>query len=99
MIEEVPAKRKRGRPRNVAVEEVPRSKTPIRGRNLECGKHRFSSGDIAGYNTAEVNYQFKVVRCVAVSEHPTWIWGSTQGNSTIDMIVREDECVLLSQWV
>lgn len=95
MSEEVAVKRKRGRPRKVVEEEGARAKTPRPARNPECGKHRFSPGDIAGYNTSDANYQFKVLDCVEAGESPTWIWGSTQGNNVIDMIVRESECVLL----
>ena len=95
MTEEVPVKRKRGRPRKV-VEPVPQPvKTPLPARNPDRGKHRFSPGDIAGYSTSDVNYQFKVIRRVDTPEAPTWIWGSTQGNGVIDMIVEEAECVLL----
>jgi hypothetical protein len=68
-------------------------------RNPDRGKHRFSPGDIAGYSTSDVNYQFKVVRCVETTDAPTWVWGSTQGNEIIDMIVQEAECVLLRAWV
>ena len=95
MIEEVPVKRKRGRPRKVVVEEDQRSKTPIPLRNPEIGKHRFNPGDIAGYSTSDVNYQFRVLRRVVTPEAPTWVWGSTQGNTDVDMIVKESECVLL----
>ena len=95
MVEEAPVKRKRGRPRKVVVEEAPPPKTPIPARNPERGKHRIMPGDIAGYSTSDTNYQFKVVRRVETSEAPTWIWGSTQGNGDVDMVVEEAECVLL----
>ena len=99
MVEEVPVKRKRGRPRKV-VEAAPAPvKTPLPKRDPDRGKHRFSPGDIAGYNTADINYQFKVVRRVETTDAPTWIWGSTKGDSEIDMAVEESECVLLKSRV
>jgi len=95
MTEEVPVKRKRGRPRKVVEPTPTPTKTPLPARNPERGKHHFRPGDIAGYNTSDVNYQFKVVRRVETTDAPTWVWGSTQGNEIIDMIVEEAECVLL----
>ena len=95
MTEDVPVKRKRGRPRKVVETAPPPAKTPLPMRNPDRGKHHFSPGDIAGYSTSDVNYQFKVVRSVVTPEAPTWVWGSTQGNEIIDMIVQEAECVLL----
>lgn len=95
MEEAVPVKRKRGRPRKV-VEDAPKPvRSPMPERNPERGKHRIKPGDIAGYSTSDTNYQFKVVRRVETAESPTWIWGSTQGNGDVDMVVQEAECVLL----
>lgn len=95
MTEEIPVKRKRGRPRKV-VEAAPTPvKTALPKRDPERGKHRINPGDIAGYNTADMNYQFKVVRRVETTDAPTWIWGSTKGDSEVDMVIEETECVLL----
>ena len=99
MTEEVPVKRKRGRPRKVVEAAPTPAKAPLPRRDPDRGKHRFRPGDIAGYSTSDVNYQFKVVRRVETSEAPTWVWGSTQGNEIIDMIVQEAECVLLKSRV
>ena len=99
MTEEAPVKRKRGRPRKVVVEDAPQTRTPLPARNPDRGKHRFNPGDIAGYSTSDVNYQFRVLRRVTTPEAPAWIWGSTQDNSDVDMIVQESECVLLKHCV
>lgn len=98
MTEEVPVKRKRGRPRKVVVDETPK-RNPQPETNPQRGKHTLCPGDIAGYNTADINYQFKVIRRVEASERPAWIWGSTQGNNEVDMIVEETECLLLKRYV
>lgn len=95
MTEEVPVKRKRGRPRKVVEPTPTPARTPLPARNPERGKHRFRPGDIAGYNTSDTNYQFKVIRRVESPEAQAWVWGSTQGTADIDMIVEESECVLL----
>ena len=98
MTEEVPVKRKRGRPRKVVVDEPPK-RSPAPEVNPQRGKHTLHPGDIAGYNTADMNYQFKVIRRVETSDRPAWVWGSTQGTTDIDMIVEETECTLLKRCV
>lgn len=98
MSEEIVVKRKRGRPRKVVVDEPPK-RAPRVQPSPERGKHKFSPGDIAGYSTADMNYQFKVLRRVETHDAPAWIWGSTQGNGEVDMVIQEAECVLLRGWV
>jgi len=98
VVEEAPVKRKRGRPRKVVVEEQPK-RSPVPVTNPQRGKHSIYPGDIVGYSTAEMNYQFKVLRRVETSEAPTWIWGSTNGGQDVDMAVQESDCVLLRRGV
>jgi hypothetical protein len=99
MTEDAPVKRKRGRPRKVVEAAPPVVKQPMPTRDPARGKSQLNPRDIAGYSTADMNYQFRVVRRVETPDAPTWIWGSTKGNSEIDMIVEESECVLLQACV
>ena len=98
MTEDVPVKRKRGRPRkNPAEAEVlhARARPPVRARDPRRGEARLERGVIADYTYSDTTYQFKVVRRVEVEGATTWIWGSTKGTEEVDMVVEENECLLI----
>lgn len=96
MVEEVPVKRKRGRPRKVKVEsEVLSARAPTRARDPARGANRIEAGDIADYEYGEATYQFMVTRRVETEGAPTWIWGSSRGTSEVDMVVHESDCLLI----
>jgi hypothetical protein len=47
------------------------------------------------YEYADTKYQFKATRRVETEGSPTWIWGSTRPDGTVDMVVEEAECLLI----
>lgn len=96
MTEEIPVKRKRGRPRKVQTEQkVLHARAPTRTRDAARGAHRIEPGSIVEYEYADTKYQFKATRRVVTEGAPTWIWGSTRPDGAVDMVVEEAECLLV----
>ena len=99
MTEDIPAKRKRGRPRKQPTQAPVVEKVPMPERNPDVGKHKIEVGSIASYNCFGTAVQFKALRRVTHDGSPTWIWGSARGDNVVDMVVPEAECLLLRSCV
>lgn len=95
MTEEVPVKRKRGRPRKQPTQAPIVEKTPRPEHNPDVGKNKIEVGSVASYDCFGTTVQFKAIRRVTHEDAPTWIWGSARGDNVVDMVVPEAECLLL----